>query len=259
MLDSIEYAQLIQQAMLPPPEVLEQALGDYFLIWKPRDLVGGDFYYCRIDEQGGLLAVVDCTGHGVPGAFMTMAVNAVLNHVTSALCADDPARILQEVHGLLRATLNRDDRSEAFENGLDAGICYRSWSKPGLCFAGARFDLFYQDAGETPLVVVAGDSHSLGYRRSDSDWTFRNHWIEAPAGRIFYLTSDGLLDQAGGPKGYGFGKRRFQAALQKQRDESLTVQREILEQTLADWQGDRPQRDDITVLGFRLENERSGR
>lgn len=252
VVDSIEYARLIQQAMLPSPDVLEQVLGEYFLIWKPRDRVGGDFYYCRIDEQGGLLAVIDCTGHGVPGAFMTMAVNSVLNHVTSALCADDPARILQEINRLMRATLNQDDRGEAFENGLDAGICYRLWSKQGLCFAGARFNLFGQDAGETPLMMIAGDSHSLGYRNSDPDWIFRNHWIEAPPGRTFYLTSDGLLDQAGGPKGYGFGRKRFQSALQQCVGESLTVQRETLEQALADWQGDRPQRDDITVMGFRL-------
>jgi serine phosphatase RsbU (regulator of sigma subunit) len=101
-------------------------------------------------------------------------------------------------------------------------------------------------------MMITGDSHSLGYRNSDPDWIFRNHWIEAPPGRTFYLTSDGLLDQAGGPKGYGFGRRRFQTVLQQCGKEALAIQRETLEQALADWQGDRPQRDDITVLGFRL-------
>jgi serine phosphatase RsbU (regulator of sigma subunit) len=260
VLDSIEYAQLIQQAMLPSPELLERMSGDYFLIWKPRNLVGGDFYYCRVDEQGGLLVVIDCTGHGVPGAFMTMSVNSVLNHITSAICADDPARILQETNRLLRATLNQDDRGAAFENGLDAGICYRSWSEQRLCFAGARFDLFYQDTGKTPSIIVSGDGHSLGYRSSDPDWSFENHWIELSPGRTFYLTSDGLLDQAGGPKGHGFGKRRFHEVLQRCNGQSLAVQRKTLEQALMDWQGDRPQRDDITVIGFRLEKDmkRSG-
>jgi len=255
VLDSIQYAQLIQQAMLPAPEVLKQALGHYFLIWKPRDLVGGDFYYCRIHEQGWLLAVVDCTGHGVPGAFMTMAANAVLNHVTSALCADDPARILREANRLLREILNQERLNEAFDNGMDAGICYRFWAEQRLCFAGARFDLLYQDAEGAP-IMVRGDNHSLGYQRSDPGRVFENHWIDLPPGRTFYLTSDGLPDQAGGPKGYGFGRQRFQEVLQKCAcgDPSLlAMQRASLEQELADWQGDQPQRDDITVIGFQPE------
>lgn len=254
VLDSIQYAQLLQQAMLPQPEVLQRTLGDYFVIWKPRDLVGGDFYYCWVDERGWLLAVVDCTGHGVPGAFMTMTANAVLNHVASAICADDPARILSEVNLLLRATLHQDDRGEAFENGLDMGICWRAWSEPRLCFAGARFDLFQQD-GAGMLTVMRGHGRSLGYRRSDPAWTFENHIVELQPGQTFYLTSDGFLDQAGGPKGYGFGRRRFQEVLRGCGAPSLAARRAALEQALADWQGDRPQRDDITVVGFRLDGD----
>ncbi|MCP5158446.1 MAG: SpoIIE family protein phosphatase [Gammaproteobacteria bacterium] len=250
VLDSIEYARLIQQAMLPPDESLKQALNNYFLIWKPRDLVGGDFYYCRTDDRGWLLAVVDCTGHGVPGAFMTMAVNSVLNHITSAICANDPARILKEINIIIRTTLNQNDRGEAFDNGLDAGVCCRLWAEQRLRFAGARFDLFYQDAEKTSLAIIRGDGQSLGYRRSDPDRDFKNHWIDLPSERTFYLTSDGLLDQAGGTKGYGFGRRRFQETLQECNGQSLVTQHQIVEQALADWQGSYEQRDDMTIIGF---------
>lgn len=249
VLDSIEYAQLIQQAMLPSSEILKQALGAYFLIWQPRDRVGGDFYYCRMDKQGWLLAVIDCTGHGVPGAFMTMAVNSMLNHITSAICTDDPALILREVNRLLRANLNRNDRGEAFDNGLDAGIAYRAWSEQRLCFAGAQLDLFFQ-SGEQELTVIRGDNHSLGYRRSNPDWIFKNHWIALQPGQTFYLASDGLSDQTGGPKGYGFGQRRFQETLQQCRGQPLAIQRQIVERALTDWQGRHEQRDDMTLIGF---------
>ena len=250
VLDSIQYAQLLQQAILPQPELLARALGEHFVIWRPRNLVGGDFYYCQTDERGCLLVVADCTGHGVPGAFMTMAVNSVLNHITGALGIDDPARLLQTVNRLLRATLRQDEMGEGFENGLDAGVCYWSWSASSLIFAGARLDLYYRDADGT-VAVVRGDGRSVGYRRSDPDWTFASHAVERAPGRVFYLITDGLLDQSGGPKGYGFGRQRFQAFLQQQGNQPLAAQRTALEQTLADWQGEQPQRDDMTVIGFR--------
>ncbi|MDG4553775.1 MAG: SpoIIE family protein phosphatase [Candidatus Competibacter sp.] len=250
VLDSIRYALLIQQAILPRSELLERVLDEYFVIWKPRDLVGGDFYFCRVDEWGCLLAVADCTGHGVPGAFMTMAVSAVLNHVTSALCVDDPARILQETNRQLRATLRQDDMGEGFENGLDAAVCYWAWSERQLRFAGARIDLVCQDSDGT-LTVVRGDGHSLGYRDADFEREFARHRIERISGRVFYLSTDGLLDQAGGEKGYGFGRRRFYEALRAGDGQPLAARGALLEQALASYQDGRPQRDDITVFGFR--------
>lgn len=249
VLDSIGYAQRIQQAILPKPETLKLALGEYFVIWRPRDLVGGDFYYCQIDDQGGLLVVADCTGHGVPGAFMTMAVNAVLNHAVGTLGIDDPARLLQAVNRLLRATLRQDDQDEGFENGLDAAACYWRCSTSQLIFAGARLDLHYRDASGA-ITMIRGDRCDLGYRHSNLDWVFTNHVIEVSPGQVFYLTTDGLLDQSGGAKGYGFGRQRFQAFLRHHGAQPLALQRAALEQTLAAWQGERMQRDDMTVIGF---------
>lgn len=250
VLDSIQYAQLLQQAILPQPELMARALGEHFVIWQPRDLVGGDFYYCRADSFGCLLIVVDCTGHGVPGALMTMTVNSVLNHVFSTLGAADPALILQAINRLLRTTLRQNEMGEGFEAGLDAGVCCWSESSSTLIFAGARLDLYYRDA-DGSVAVICGDRRNLGYRQSDPDWTFTRHSIPRLPGRTFYLITDGLIDQAGGPKGYGFGRKQFLAFLQRQGEWPLIAQQTALEQTLADWRGEQLQRDDMTVIGFR--------
>lgn len=251
VVDSIQYAQLLQQAMLPTDEMLTRAFAECFVIWQPRDRVGGDFYYCRTDQHGGLLALADCTGHGVPGAFMTMAVNAALNHIASTIGIADPVRVLQALHQELQASLHQRDLGEGFENGLDAGVCYWAWDQPQLQFAGARIDLCYQDAA-TPATVIRGNRVSLGYRHTHPNWTaFRLETVERNPDRTFYLTTDGLLDQSGGPKGYGFGRRRFQEVLQRGNGQSLPEQQAALEQALAAWRNDQPQRDDITVIGFR--------
>ncbi|HQC71282.1 MAG TPA: SpoIIE family protein phosphatase [Candidatus Competibacteraceae bacterium] len=252
MLDSVQYARLIQQAMLPRPAVLARALGEVFVLWRPRELVGGDFYYCRTDGQGCLLVVGDCTGHGVPGALMTMSAYAVLNHITSVQRTDDPARILQELNRQLQHILHQDQADESFENGLDAGVCHWSPATGTLLFAGARFDLFHQAPGAAP-EVIRGDRHSLGYRGSNPQAIFHNQRLDDAVQRTFYLSSDGLFDQAGGLKGYGFGQRRFLAVLAEMGTAPLAVQQAVLERALADWQGEQPQRDDITVIGFRPE------
>jgi serine phosphatase RsbU (regulator of sigma subunit) len=250
LMDSIEYAQLIQQSLLPRPEPLARALGEHFVIWRPRNVVGGDFYYCREDARGCLLLIADCTGHGVPGAFMTMAVSTVLHYIAGELGIADPARLLQALNQRLRDALHQHEGGEGGENGLDAGVCWQPADEQKLIFAGARLDLYYHDPG-SDMVRVPGDTRDIGYRRSDPQTLFTNHPIELPPGRTCYLTTDGLLDQAGGPKGHGFGRRRFQQVLQDCGDQPLAVQRERLEQALANWQGDHSQRDDITVIGFR--------
>lgn len=250
LMDSIEYAQLIQQSLLPCPEPLARALGEHFVIWKPRNVVGGDFYYVREDARGCLLLLADCTGHGVPGALMTMAVSAVLHYIAGELGIADPARLLQALNQRLRDALHQYEAGEGGENGLDAAVCWQASGERTLFFAGARLDLYYRDpGGETRRV--RGDACDIGYRRSDPQTQFTNHQIELPPGRTCYLTSDGLLDQAGGAKGHGFGRRRFQQVLQDCGDQPLAAQRESLERALAEWQGDRPQRDDMTVIGFR--------
>ncbi len=255
-MDSIEYAQLIQQSLLPRPELLARALGEHFVIWRPRNVVGGDFYYCREDTRGCLLLLADCTGHGVPGAFMTMAVSTVLHYIVGEMGITDPVRLLQALNQRVRDALHQQGAGEGGENGLDAGVCWQPAGARTVIFAGARLDFYYADPGGE-VVRVRGDARDIGYRRSAPDATFTAHVIDLPLGRTGYLATDGLFDQAGGPKGLGFGRQRFQQVLQECRAQPLAAQRKRLEQVLADWQGDHPQRDDITVIGFRPAGARS--
>ncbi|HYE00321.1 MAG TPA: SpoIIE family protein phosphatase [Alphaproteobacteria bacterium] len=248
IMDSLEYARMIQRAILPRPDGISPALQEFFVLWQPRDVVGGDFYFFR--QIGGrfLIGIIDCSGHGVPGAFMTMAAKAVLDRVVGDGGDADPAAMLQAVNRIMRATLHRGDHGRGFDNGLDIGLCLCDPAEGRLVFAGARISLFCVDADAT--AELRGDPHSLGYQRSRDDFRFRNHEVALTPGRRFYMTTDGFLDQAGGQKGFGFGTKRFVAMLEAHRALPLPAQRDAFEACLNAYQADWPQRDDITLLGF---------
>jgi len=253
VMDSIQYASLLQSAILPDERTMARRLGDVFALWRPRDVVGGDFYVFRelgSDPDGDfLIGVVDCSGHGVPGAFMTMMVNAVLDHVVSENEGGDPAAILGGVNRLVRAALARGRENPRFDNGLDIGLCLVRPGAGELVFSGGRIGLHVVDP-EGSVSEIKGDAQSLGYRRSRIDHVFTSHRVPLAAGAEFYMTTDGFLDQAGGPRGFGFGNRRFDAMLLEQRGKPMAERKAAFARTLADYQGDHAQRDDITLLGF---------
>lgn len=250
IMDSIRYAQLIQASILPEKEVVERCIKDFFVIYRPRDIVGGDFYFFRACRQDCIIAVIDCTGHGVPGAFMTMTVNAVLNNVLDTLESDNPALILQELNRQMKTALNHDAIDADIDNGLDIGLC---WCAPGhgrVVFAGARMDLCYVRQGE--LRTIAGDKQAIGYRSSDADFTYTNHTVRFGEEVYFFLASDGILDQSGGHKGFGFGRRRLNELLIRLSGVAPADRKAVFEEELALYQGYHRQRDDITVIGFRV-------
>jgi len=252
IMDSIDYAQRLQESILPSQTELAAIVAEHFVIWQPRDLVGGDFYWARrIDEQRSLIAVVDCTGHGVPGAFMTMAVNSILNHITTTL-QDDPARILTELNRRVKETLHRSDPRGLADDGLDIGLCYLEHNRR-VVFAGAKIALYVSRAGKTQLI--RGNNKSLGYRRSSLDLCFSNNEWLVQAGDGFTLTSDGFIDQNGGDRDYPFGRKRFIEILSGLQGRALSAQRDSLTQVLQQYMGEEPQRDDITVLGFAFSPE----
>ena len=247
IMDSIDYAQRLQESILPARSDLAAMFADFFVIWQPRDQVGGDFYWARrLDEDRGLIAVIDCTGHGVPGAFMTMAVNSILDHITATV-QDDPARILAELNRRVKETLHRSDPKGLSDDGLDIGLCYLEHNRR-ILFAGAKISLFVGRGGK--MQLIRGTNKSLGYRRSSLELAFANNeWLVEP-GDVFYLTSDGFIDQNGGERDVPFGRQRFMATLGALQGHSLTNQRESLAARLQEYMGEELQRDDITVFGF---------
>jgi serine phosphatase RsbU (regulator of sigma subunit) len=252
IMESLLYARVIQASILPDPRLLDQYFAEWCVLYRPCDIVGGDLYWVREAADGGLLvAVLDCTGHGVPGAFMTMTVNSVLNYIVDTLCSDDPGRMIQELNRLLQETLRLRQTGESLvDAGLDIGLCRIDKERRNLTFAGAGISLYLSEG--SLIREIKGERKWVGYSGSDCRFVFKNHQIPLDRSTCWYMTTDGYLDEGGGPKGYGFGTGRFRELLTQQQGRDLQHQQAILEQTLDAWRGTRKQRDDIAVLAFRF-------
>ncbi len=246
LMSSIHYARLIQSALLAKPAELARLLPQHVVYWRPRDVVGGDFYAIYEDPDGGLLlAVADCTGHGVPGAFMTMATKALLDSAVAQGSSDDPAALLGDLNRTLRALLLQDG-----SNGVDLALLRIAPDRRKMVFAAGKMSLWVQYG--TGFQLVRGDKMSLGYDDSDQSFRFTNHTLDASPGIRYFLMTDGVLDQAGGPKGYGLGVRRLQEALAGWKGEPIDRLEALLDNFVREWQGALAQRDDITVVAFQL-------
>jgi sigma-B regulation protein RsbU (phosphoserine phosphatase) len=248
--DSIQYASLIQNAILPNQELSRALEGQYFVLWRPRDVVGGDFYVFRAHEHGCLLGVVDCAGHGVPGAFMTMIAHSAINVAIDSLGLHDPAALLAHLDEQVRARLPADSNSSLVATNMDAGLAYVDFRARTVTFSGAKISLYWCDAQE--VGEVRGDRCAVGGKRLPA---FSNRTVSLGAEKTFYLTTDGLLDQAGGSKGYSLGHERFSQMLLRHARAPLSRQKEVMVEELASYQGAFPQRDDITLLSFRFAPE----
>jgi phosphoserine phosphatase RsbU/P len=249
--ESLNCAKVIQSSILPRGEQFERLFNDWFALYRPCEVVGGDLYWLREINGQVLLAVIDCTGHGVPGAFMTMTVNSVLNHIVDTICSDDPGRILSEMNRVLQETLHlRLDNKSMVDAGLDMVVCCIDPAKHRLTYAGAGLSLYIFDDGE--LCEIKGDRAGIGYSSSAPDLTFTNNVRDLGAGTICYAITDGFLDEGGGPRGFGFGRQRFKEMVARHAGHPLKRQQELFEVTLDEWRGSRKQRDDITVVGFRF-------
>ncbi|MBT3360004.1 MAG: SpoIIE family protein phosphatase [Rhodospirillales bacterium] len=246
---SIVYASRIQRSILPPAETLSSTVPENFVLWEPRDTVGGDMYWCRNWGNGILILLGDCTGHGVPGAFMTLIANGALNEAYLEVPPGDAATLLQRMHQLIQLALGQNRSEGDSDDGLEAGVCFLQPGRAALTFAGARFSLFVSENGE--VREIKGDKSGLGYRGIPQNVSFTNQSVDLAADALYYMTSDGLIDQIGGEKKRSYGKRRFKELLTSIREMSMTEQKDRIQQALSDWQGDQMRRDDVSVLGFK--------
>eukprot|EP00831_Metopus_contortus_P025795 TRINITY_DN22130_c0_g1_i1.p1 TRINITY_DN22130_c0_g1~~TRINITY_DN22130_c0_g1_i1.p1 ORF type:complete len:405 (-),score=63.30 TRINITY_DN22130_c0_g1_i1:245-1459(-) len=246
---SLEYASLIQTSFLPNRVDLYEYIPDHFLVWAQRDTVGGDAYWIKAMPDGFFVGILDCTGHGVPGAFMTLIVTSLLEKASSD-GAVSPAVILSRMNCLIKDALGQNDRDAKSDDGMDCALCYVSCIGGELVFAGANSPLYVLEP-EGPRCIK-GDHCGLGYIRSSRDFAFRDVVVAVTDRTRFYLASDGLVDQIGGKRGFPFGKTRFMAFMQERRHAPIAGQGVELLQVLKEFQGDESRRDDVTVLGFEL-------
>ncbi|KQQ32365.1 protein serine/threonine phosphatase [Duganella sp. Leaf126] len=250
IMHSIEYASVIQRAVLKPSRDALARLGDSHLEWQPRDLVGGDFYLVEQHDDGWFVALGDCTGHGVPGAFMTLIASQVLSQSLQRVGPRDPGRLLQQVSGGIKSLLGQTAEQRAVaesDDGLDACLLWFERSTRRLHFAGARIALHLLAPGQ-PVQVVEGERAGLGYVDTDPGQVWPTHVVELAPDALVFVTTDGLIDQIGGGKAIAFGKRRVRELLAAQGGASARALAQTLLAALGAWQGAQPRRDDLTFF-----------
>ncbi|UYG06481.1 biofilm regulation protein phosphatase SiaA [Halomonas sp. M4R1S46] len=247
---SLEYASIIQRAILPNRQLQDHLPRHHAIMWRPRDVVGGDFYVFRATERGWLMGVIDCAGHGVPGSLMTMLARAIIDNAILHVGADDPAAILNETDRQNRSTLHKDTLPRSIATNMDMGLVWVDPAAGRLTFAGAKMSLYASDGDR--LEVQAGGKRALGDKRA---MTYENQHMPLHRGWTYTLATDGFLDQAGGEHGFGFGHSRFEAMLRRHANDPLHRQVEAFGEALDRYRGELPQRDDITLLSFRFDDE----
>jgi serine phosphatase RsbU (regulator of sigma subunit) len=253
ILDSITYAKKIQSAMLPPEEYFHEILNDVFILFKPRDIVSGDFYWIKNVNQYVILAAADCTGHGVPGAFMSLLGISFLNEIVQRREGTQANQVLNELRRQIRNSLRQHGQAEESKDGIDMALCVIDAKNNTLQYSGANNPLYLirNKDGAPELTEYKADRMPLGYYQG-SFKTFTNKDIQLEYGDVFYLFSDGFIDQKGGRDNKKFMSRKFKDLLIRIHQEPMREQKTILDKTLTDWMGDNSQIDDILVIGVRV-------
>lgn len=247
--ESIDYASRIQRSVLPSETILKEHMEDYFILWEPKDVVGGDAFWYRPCENGFLVVCADCTGHGVPGALMTMIATGALDQALIEIPNGYPSAVLQRMNQLVKAALGQDGVGGESDNGLELGICQVDPIAGELTFAGARFFLWVLEGDR--LSEIKGDRKGIGYRRTDPAASFTAHTVPLVPDCVFYMTSDGLIDQIGGSKRRSFGKRRLRDLILKYRDQPMVRQKESIYGDFSEYQGTESRRDDLSMIAFK--------
>ncbi len=248
--DSIKYAKRIQEAILPPDSLVKRVLPNSFVLYKPKDIVSGDFYW--IDEKYGktMFAAVDCTGHGVPGAFMSIVGYNILKHVVNNNNFTNPALILDSLNEGVSETLHHGHEASAAKDGMDLSFCTIDFNTLELQYAGAYNPLYLIRNGE--LMQTKADKFPIGLFLGEEKKKFTNHSIQLQKGDCVYIFSDGYADQFGGPNGKKFMANHFRELLLEVHKHPIDKQKEVLNRTIEEWRGPLDQVDDILVIGVKI-------
>lgn len=253
ILGSIRYSQKIQKTIMPMEEKIKASFTDHFIFYLPRDIVSGDFYWFAETEDSLFFAVVDCTGHGVPGALLSMMGAIFLNEIVEINKIIDPARILEELHKRVRTHLKQDESHWGTSDGMDVCICRIERKKERIYFAGAKRPLYMvkEKDGNSVFVEIRGDRKSIGGIQRENNRTYTCHEIEIKEGDMLYLTTDGFADLAN-PEMDKYSSRRLKAFLGMLARFPLETQKQYLLEEFETFRDSEKQRDDISIIGLRV-------
>ncbi|MCB0428654.1 MAG: SpoIIE family protein phosphatase [Flavobacteriales bacterium] len=246
--DSINYARRIQEALLPPGNLESQAFSDSFVLFRPKDIVSGDFYWFGTRAGIAHLAAVDCTGHGVPGAFMSMIGHNLLNQIILEQGIAEPGEILTALNRRLKKAFNRSKRENDTRDGMDMALCSIDSKTGQLMFAGAMRPLYM--FADNELKEIKGDKQPIGGLTSD-DFHFTTHRLDWAEGDAFYIFSDGYADQFGGPSGKKFMSKKLREIITGMQHQTMQEQLKKLVSEFESWKGKEVQVDDVLVMGVR--------
>jgi len=247
--DSILYAKRIQSAVLPPNRFIQHLLAEHFIFYKPRDIVSGDFYWIKQFDEKIFIAAADCTGHGVPGALMSMLGITFLNEIINKNPNIHANEVLNELRMHIISSLRQTGSIGESRDGMDVALCIVNEKKQTLEYAGANNPLYLIREGI--LEEIKADRMPIGIHRRAKE-SFVNHEFDLKSGDLIYIFSDGYIDQFGGEDGRKFLSSNFKDLLITNSHKKLSEQRQVLEKTFEDWKGDRKQLDDILVIGFKV-------
>ena len=250
IMDSIYYARRIQNAILPSFTLIEANIKDYFILYMPKDIVSGDFYWMIEADGLFMVAAVDCTGHGVPGAFMSIVGYNQLNNAVNVKKARTAGEVLDELNQGVITTLNEGKSDASIKDGMDLALCVFDFAARKVQFAGANNPLVI--IRDSQVIKYKGDRFPIGAFEGSNPQHFRNNEIDLLEGDCLYLSSDGYADQFGGPDNKKFMFRKFEELLLEINSQPMDVQKDLLHKSLYEWMGVNDQVDDILVIGIKV-------
>lgn len=251
--DSIKYAKNIQEALLPNLSNIHTLFAESFVLYMPKDIVSGDFYWFAKNGDTRFIAAVDCTGHGVPGAFMSIVGNTLLNEIVNEKKITRPGDILLELHKGVKIALNQNTQEFERRDGMDITLCAFTHNSGQIEYAGANRPLWvYRKNRNYELEIIKASKFPIGGLELEDHRVYENHVLPVEEGDCLYLFSDGYADQFGGPKGKKFMLTNLQKSIRDSVELPMTQQKQRLETTFNDWKQDTEQIDDVLVIGIRV-------
>lgn len=247
--DSIVYAKRIQEALMPTMQYFKGILPESFILYKPKDIVSGDFYWINERNNKIFVAVVDCTGHGVPGAFMSIIGFELLRNITDEQGIEDPDQILKQLNNGVANTFGKSAEKARIKDGMDIALCVIDKAEAKLEFSGAFRPLYM--IRNNKIEEIRGDRFSVGLLNEGENDEISKRTIKLEKNDIFYIFSDGYADQFGGPEGKKYKYRRFRHLLLTIHKLPLDQQLTYFDRSFEDWKGEHEQVDDVLILGFR--------